>query len=216
MAIIKRTEESKATWEEVREIINSGKAAEMLKPGTEIIEKLKDGRKAVIVVTAVDLYQEGEVRFAFRNTIGDHVMNEDWINEGGWPACDMRRYLNEEVIKLLPDELVAMLSPIKTVQIHDGETLECEDLLCLPSEYEVFGEAYYSKYNGIDKQFPFYRDRINRIVVDKDGDPDFWWLASPDASYTTAFCLVDSGGLADDDVASGSAGVAPGFKICKS
>ncbi len=216
MAIIKRMEESKATWKEIQEIINSGKAAELLKPGTEIIEKLMDGRKAIIVVTAVDLYQKGEVRFGFRNTIAHRRMNGDWTNEGGWPECYMRRYLNKEVIKWLPDELVEILSPIKTVQIHDGETLECEDLLCLPSEYEVFGEAYYSKYNGIDKQFPFYRDRINRIVVDKDGDPDFWWLASPHASNATTFCVVSSSGSAGNSDASYSLGVAPGFKICKS
>ena len=40
MATIKRTETSKATWKEVLEIINSGKATEKLKPGTEITETL--------------------------------------------------------------------------------------------------------------------------------------------------------------------------------
>ena len=36
MATIKRTETSKVTWKEVQEIINSWKAAEKLKVGTEI------------------------------------------------------------------------------------------------------------------------------------------------------------------------------------
>ena len=71
MATIKRTETSSVTWKEVQEIINSGKAAEQLKPGTEIAEILKDGSRAVIAVAAVDLYQNGEVIFCFRNTVGE-------------------------------------------------------------------------------------------------------------------------------------------------
>lgn len=216
MAIIKRTEESKTTWEEVREIINSGKAAELLKPGTEIIEELKDGRKAVIAVTAVNLYKDGEVIFGFRNTIGNHVMNEGWTNKGGWPKSEMRRYLNKEVVNLLPDELVGMISPSITRQVRGEEVMASEDLLFLPSEYEVQGETIFSEYNGTDKQFPFYKERANRIVVDEDGDPDYWWLASPFASDTTNFCLVYNGGVASYGYASDSFGVAPGFRICKS
>lgn len=217
MATIKRTETSDTTWKAVQEIINSGKAAEQLKPGTEIAEILKDGSRAVIAVAAVDLYQNGEVIFCFRNTVGeDHRMNKEWTNKGGWKDCELREYLNSEILALLPDELVEMLSPKKTIQIQNGATLECEDLLFLPSEYEVHGEEVYAKYNGVDKQFPFYEERTNRIVVDEDGDTTNWWLASPGASYTTAFCLVSYLGLASPNYASYSLGVAPGFVIRKS
>ena len=217
MATIKRTETSNVTWKEVQEIINSGKSAEQLKPGTEIEEILKDGSRAVIAVAAVDLYQNGEVIFCFRNTVGeDHRMNKEWTNKGGWKDCEMREYLNSEILALLPDELVEMLSPKKTIQIQNGATLECDDLLFLPSEYEVHGEEIYAKYNGVDKQFPFYEERTNRIVVDEDGDTTWRWLASPSASSTTSFCNVGGSGYADYDYASYSFGVAPGFVIRKS
>ena len=196
MATIKRTETSNVTWKEVLEIINSGKATEKLKPGTEITETLKDGSRAVIAVAAVDLYQNGEVIFCFRNTVGeDH---------------------RSEILALLPDELVEILSPKKTIQIQNGSTLECEDLLFLPSEYEVHGEEIYAKYNGVDKQFPFYEERTNRIVVDEDGDTTWRWLASPDASNATGFCYVSDDGYAYGSHASASIGVAPGFVIRKS
>ena len=217
MATIKRTETSNVTWKEVLEIINSGKATEKLKPGTESTETLKDGSRAVIAVAAVDLYQNGEVIFCFRNTVGeDHRMNKEWTNKGGWKDCKMREYLNSEILALLPDELVEMLSPKKTIQIQNGSTLECEDLLFLPSEYEVHGEEIYAKYNGVDKQFPFYKERTNRIVVDEDGDTTWRWLASPYASTTTYFCIVTSYGDASYNSASYSFGVAPGFAIRKS
>ena len=105
---------------------------------------------------------------------------------------------------------------MKTIQIQNGSTLECEDLLFLPSEYEVHGEEIYAKYNGVDKQFPFYKERTNRIVVDEDGDTTWRWLASPSASSTTAFCFVSGGGDANNNNASNSFGVAPGFVIRKS
>lgn len=217
MATIKRTETSSVTWKEVQEIINSGKAAEKLKVGTEITETLKDGSRAVIAVAAMDLYQNGEVIFCFRNTVGeDRRMNKEWTNKGGWKDCKMREYLNSEILALLPDELVEMLSPKKTIQIQNGATLECEDPLFLPSEYEVHGEEIYAKYNGVDKQFPFYEERINRIVVDEDGDTTWRWLASPSAGSTAYFCYVSYYGGADSSNASTSFGVAPGFVIRKS
>lgn len=217
MATIKRTETSSVTWKEVQEIINSGKAAEQLKPGTEIAEILKDGSRAVIAVAAVDLYQNGEVIFCFRNTVGEeHRMNKEWTNKGGWKDCEMREYLNSEILALLPDDLVEMLSPKKTIQMQNGATFECEDLLFLPSEYEVHGKEIFAKYNGVDKQFPLYEERMNRIVVDEDGDTTWRWLASPGASIATHFCNVNSGGFAGSSGASSSFGVAPGFVIRKS
>lgn len=109
-----------------------------------------------------------------------------------------------------------MLSPKKTIQMQNGATFECEDLLFLPSEYEVHGEEIFAKYNGVDKQFPLYEERMNRIVVDEDGDTTWRWLASPAASDTTYFCYVDDSGSANSGNASTSFGVAPGFVIRKS
>lgn len=53
-------------------------------------------------------------------------MNKEWTNKGGWKDCKMREYLNSEILALLPDELVEMLSPKKTIQIQNGATLECD------------------------------------------------------------------------------------------
>lgn len=82
--------------------------------------------------------------------------------------------------------------------------------------YKKYKARIYAKYNGVDKQFPFYEERTNRIVVDEDGDTTWRWLASPGASSTTNFCSVDGGGFAGGGNASHSFGVAPGFVIRKS
>ena len=96
-----------------------------LKVGDEIVETLKDGREVVFVVM-----DDGVI--GLKNLLGYHRMNKEWTNEGGWLACDMRRYLNEEVIALLPDALIAAIKPRKF-----GKE---EDKLWLFSEMEVFGE----------------------------------------------------------------------------
>jgi len=132
-----------------------------LKVGDEIVETLKDGREVVFVVM-----DDGVI--GLKNLLGHHRMNKEWTNEGGWLACDMRRYLNEEVIALLPDALIAAIKPRKF-----GEE---EDKLWLFSEMEVFGEHDWTE-NDPDRgfQFEYFKDRRNRIKVDEDGDAYWCW-----------------------------------------
>lgn len=148
-----------------------------LKVGDEIVETLKDGREVVFVVM-----DDGVI--GLKNLLGYHRMNEDWTNEGGWLACDMRRYLNSEVLALLPDELVAAIKPRKF-----GEE---EDKLWLFSEMEVFGEHDWTE-NDPDRgfQFEYFKDRRNRIKTDEDGDADWWWERSPYGSNSNSFCNVN-------------------------
>ena len=151
-----------------------------LKVGDEIVETLKDGREVVFVVM-----DDGVI--GLKNLLGYHRMNKEWTNEGGWLACDMRRYLNEDVIALLPDALIAAIKPRKF-----GEE---EDKLWLFSEMEVFGEHDWTE-NDPDRgfQFEYFKDGRNRIKVDEDGDANWWWERSPNGSNSYDFCFVSSGG----------------------
>lgn len=146
-----------------------------LKVGDEIVETLKDSREVVFVVM-----DDGVI--GLKNLLGYHRMNKDWTNEGGWLACDMRRYLNEEVIALLPDALIAAIKPRKF-----GEE---EDKLWLFSEMEVFGEHDWTE-NDPDRgfQFEYFKDRRNRIKVDEDGDALWWWERSPYGSDSNTSAL---------------------------
>ena len=171
----------------------------VLKVGDEITETLKDGREVVFVVM-----DEGVI--GLKNLLGYHHMNEDWTNEGGWLACDMRRWLNEEVIALLPDELVAAIKPRKF-----GDE---EDKLWLFSEVEVFGEQYrVEKEPDREKQLEYFKDRRNRVKFDATGDTAWWWLRSSCAGYNTLFCRVNSIGRDDSSYATSSWGVCFGFCV---
>lgn len=170
-----------------------------LKVGDEIVETLADGREVVFVVV-----DDGVI--GLKNLLGRHCMNEDWTNKGGWLACDMRRWLNEVVIEILPDELVAAIKPRKF-----GKE---EDKLWLFSEMEIFGDHDWTE-NDPDRgfQFEYFKDHRNRIKVDEDGDAFWWWERSPYGSDSYNFCSVSSNGYASNNNASYAYGVCFGFYI---
>ena len=120
----------------------------------------------------------------------------------------MREYL-EEIYSLLPDELQSVIALHKTVQKIDGETVECEGRLFLPSEYEIKGANDWAEYNGTDIQFPFFTERRNRIAYDGDGDPRWYWTADPSSANTSHFCFFNSNGNSGYLGASNTGGVAP-------
>lgn len=170
-----------------------------LKVGDEIAETLKDGREVMFVVM-----DDGVI--GLKNLLGYHCMNEDWTSKGGWLACDMRRWLNSEVLALLPDELLAVIKPRKF-----GDE---EDKLWLFSEMEVFGDHSWTE-NDPDRgfQFEYFKDRRNRIKTDEDGAAGWWWERSPGGSNSYSFFRVSSGGNAGLNGANSTSGVCFGFYI---
>ncbi|MFR4699576.1 MAG: DUF6273 domain-containing protein [Christensenellaceae bacterium] len=170
----------------------------VLKVGDEITETLEDGREVVFVVMDYGV-------IGLKGLLGWHQMNKTWTNKGGWLASDMRRYLNEEVIELLPDDLLAAIKPRKF-----GDE---EDRLWLFSEVEIFGERIWGAGDEGDKQLEYFKNPINRVKFDEDGDALWWWERSPYAGYSGHFCYVNDNGNASDHSANYSHGVCFGFYI---
>ena len=176
-----------------------------LRVGDEISEVLKNGEEVIFVVM-----DEGVI--GLKNCLREeHRMNNDRTNKGGWEACEMRRYLNEEVFAVLPDELKAIIKP-RT--LGSGEHT-FEDKLWLFSEVEIFGEQDWTeKEPDRGTQFEYFKNPSNRVKLDADGDATWWWERSPYGSNSASFCYVYSNGNASySSAASGSRGVCFGFYI---
>lgn len=186
------------TTKETRSFTWSDFDRSALKVGDEIAETLKDGREVVFVVM-----DDGVI--GLKDCLGRHYMNSTWTNNGGWLASDMRRYLNEEVFALLPDELQAIIKP----RTFGAE----QDKLWCFSEMEVFGEHVYGKGDEEDKQLRYFAEPGSRVKLDADGDPTWWWERSPCASNSVSFCIVNDYGSASSNSASCSRGVCFGFLI---
>ena len=208
-----RKHEQRVEWIDIQDIIRKGRAGVSLPPGTQINFTLKNGDPASVVVVGVDHYEKGDCVFWFRRIIGRHYMNSDNTNKGGFRDSDMNAYLNDEVFALLPDELQSVIAVHKTVQKTADENVETEGRLFLMSVYEGRGANDWAEYNGIDKQFPFFEERRNRVAYDEDGDPVWYWTADPSAANTTYFCFFGNFGYSYYYGAANVGGVAPLFVI---
>ena len=126
----------------------------------------------------------------------------------------MRKWLNEDVLPRLPKELQAMVVPRTIRQKINGEEVQTQDKLWLPSFTEMFGAeaaAEWTTGDLGDEQFELFDSERSR-VKEVPGRGTWWyWLRSPDGSDSAYVCSVNSNGNADYDYASYAYGVAFGF-----
>lgn len=137
-------------------------------------------------------------------------MNRNGTTKGGWAATDMRKYIHDEILPLLPDELQEVIAPTKIVQIIDGERIECEDKLFCLSYTQVFGKdwPWMNEREPEDSQLDIFKTERSR-VKEINGETAWWWLRS--ASCGNYFLRVASNGYYDINFAIASGGVALGF-----
>ena len=197
------------TWNALKAAVADGSIRELLHSRDQIPVTLKTGEKVIFDVT----YDEtGKLFFVMHDCMDkEHFMNAHWTNAGGWPACNMRRYLNNTVLDLLPDDLQAVIKPTTITQVIDGETVTCEDKLFLLSRTQVFGRGPWTAKEPDDTQLDIFLTERDRVKLCGDHGTWFWWLRS--ASGSGSFNYVSSGGYGSGDGADASGAVALGFCI---
>lgn len=131
-----------------------------------------------------------------------------------WAESDDRRIMNTEDLAMLPDDLVAEITPRRIVQLIGGEEVVAEDKLWRPSATEMFGRGEWgTECDGPDEeQLPIFKTEADRC---KNFNGVTWWYftRSPLSSSTTVFCNVYGSGGAGSVTAAGAYGVAFGFLI---
>ena len=107
-----------------------------------------------------------------------------------------------------------MIVPRTIRQKINGEEVQTQDKLWLPSFTEMFGAkaaAEWATSDLGDEQFELFDSERSR-VKEVPGRGTWWyWLRSPLASASAFFCLVNSSGSAGYSGASTAYGVAFGF-----
>ncbi len=206
------TEERKQySWDMIRRAAEEGNLGNILLSGDRIPITLTNGEK---IELEVGRDKTGRTYFIFYNALDErHCMNEEWTNKGGWEASDMRRYANEEVFTLLPDEIRDSITPTRIVQVIDGERHETDDWLFCLSATQVFGECDDENMEPEDSQIDIYEVARNR-VKEWRGSASWWWLRS--AYYGNNFNYVYSDGSNDSNYANSSGGVVLSFCIKES
>ena len=208
---IRKTITSEIEWNTIKKAQADGKLQELFQLGDELDITLKTGEELTVQVADT----KEHMRFVLKDCMKDeHGMNKKMTNEGGWRDSGMRLWLNETVFHMLPDELQEIIVPRRIAQTMDGETLESEDKLWLPSFTEMFGKEKAKDWAPADTnetQMELFTTERSR-VKEMPGEGTWWyWLRSPCGSNSAFFCFVNSGGYANYNFASYGSGVAFGF-----
>ena len=143
--------------------------------------------------------------------ISRHVMNAEYTSKGGWPASDMRAWLQNSILPLVPDPVRSEIKEVKKYSYsYTGiGTVSSADRIWIPSHREIFGANYRYENRGPEylEAFP---DKSSRTRKNGD-DYYFWWLRSAYASSESQFCSVGGNGSAYISGAGTNGGVCVGF-----
>jgi hypothetical protein len=174
----------------------------------------------------VAIQSKNVLGYSSESNANGHYMNPTDTNAGGYKECKGRQYLlnnmlpalqalgvpfNEEWMKAPP----RLVSKGGTASNPGADTIT--DKLFLPTEYEMFGSNTYSNNNAEapanQGRLTYYADNNSRIKYNKDNSARYYWEASPYSGSTYYFCVVDSGGGANDSSASTAYGFAPALCV---
>ena len=155
----------------------------------------------------------------FTDLITTHAMNSTETSNGGWPAMNLRTFLNNDILNSLPSDLQSVIISTQVVSGHnDTETTNytSTDKLYLLSIQELFGDQSSGETAAaLTRQLDYYKSvnttSSNAFPADKDRSS--WWTRTVSLSYKNTFMMIDPFGL----IASGSPtyqeGISPAFRI---
>ena len=190
----------------------AGKLDELLHPFDEIDVPLTTGGTVTVVCGYVT---PTTARFVFKDCWDEHVMNEENTNKTGYFKSAARKHILEDILPNIAPEWREIIVPRTIVEIIDGERVEYNDALWMPSATDVFGtpEGAWWKDEGDDFQLPIFKRERDRVKECGDEGTYPWWLRSVDATTAYSFCIVGTDGGAYNNRAYYSRGFAPGFDI---
>ena len=173
----------------------------------------------------------------FADIITEHRMNP-WDssvtttgngNIGGWPASEMRTYVNSDIYNALPSELKNGIINTTVVSGHgstSGETnFTSTDKLYLLSTKEVWGKEGTTNVINNDtaeaetRQLDYYSSQnittsnYSGAIKQYNGSNSYWWLRSAISLYINVFYIVRAGGYWVDGSSIVTIGVSPAFRI---
>ena len=213
------------SWAEINANVNY--ATDYVVGDTKLLDLGTKGKvyMQLVAMDTDDLADEsGKARMTWisKSIIENHAMNSAqktvdgttaWT-AGGWGNCEMRSYLRETILPLMPEVLQNNIKEVtKTYRTKSptDETASIADTVWIPSYKEVgFTNASYVESDGVVYSGVF-NSNANRIKYNASGSAGFWWLRS--AYNANNFSRVNNGGYENIDIANYSNGLVLGFCI---
>lgn len=118
---------------------------------------------------------------------------------GGWKACSIRTYLNQDVLFCLPDELRLLIQEsVKKNSYGENDIVVTNDKLFLLSYIEVDSEyAHVDYFKAEGSRYPIFTDKKSEVKKLPDGTSAEWWLrtANKTLSEYGFYFVWDTGGV---------------------
>lgn len=170
----------------------------------------------------------------FADIISKHSVNASETNAGGWPASEIRTYINTDIYNALPTNLKNKIIDTIVVSGHgstEGETnFTSTDKIYLLSPHEIWEDVDGNTNNGIDyydtsysstRQLDYYTElnantsNYSAAIKQYNESNYHWWLRSASSCYNEDFMLVDDNDINgwSNVVAYVQLGVSPAFRI---
>ncbi|MBQ6135055.1 MAG: InlB B-repeat-containing protein, partial [Bacilli bacterium] len=229
------------TWETISDNVISGDTSlynvgdtKKVDMGAFGIHTLRLANKTTTSDCSTDGYSRTACGFVleFTDIITTHVMNSSGSAYGGWPASDMRTYVNNVIYNALPSALRNVI--IDTIVVSGYETNAAvqtnyvsTDKLYFLSTAEIYGQAYSSS-DTVTTDYTRQLDYYANLSVTKDNNTGVvnkiaetggrWWLRSPIARGAIGFfwATYNAGSNhsnAGSFAANVSYGVSPAFRL---
>lgn len=172
------------------------------------------------------------------NSYGSYVssgfcMNTSRTNSGGWNGSYMRKTVlgnsgtpssppANTLLAALPADLRAVMKSVTKYSDNTGGGSDnagyvtaTTDWLFLLAEFEYHGKRTYanSAEQNYQKQYDYYKAGNSKVHYrhDSTGTAVIAWTRSAYSGNSSGFCLVDTDGTPDGNLADGSWALAPGF-----
>ena len=167
----------------------------------------------------------------FVDIIATHNMNSTSTNVGGWPASELRTYVNTDIYNALPEVIRNAIVNTTVVSGHGSTTGETNftstDKLYLLSTHEVWEDVDGNTSSGIDyydtaynntRQLDYYAglnlttSSYSGAIKQRNGSNYSWWLRSA-YSHGGVFSSVSNYGSWLITNANLTAGVSPAVRL---
>ena len=187
------------TWEEVRNIIASGKAGEygFAVGGTKTLSINGTTKTATIIGLNHDGENTATFMIVSSGGIGYHAMNSFWTNEGGWQDSKMRTWLNGYIYESMTDTKAYIKEVSKDTNNigYNGNSVSAtNDKVFLLSQKETgvsnnWNWSGYPGMNALNSEGTTYEWFESNTVG------DWFWLRSPSSNSSDSFFYYYYGDL---------------------
>lgn len=207
------------SWEEIIAAGEDGTYIDKYKPGDTKELDLGEEGKILMELVAMDVDElADDSGYAHMTWVAKNLINSeyriqfDYNAYEGWPKSDMRNWLRESILPLVPAEVRDSIKTVKKyTNAYSEENAVSKDKIWIPSELEVFPRGYIDDSKGTYYSDAFPDDSSRIRCRPGTSAPSYWWLRTDD--YWAFVTGVSTEGDFSEDFCTTKGGVVIGFCI---